>query len=275
MNLTDFTLRAMEENGALNYLHAKYLSYVSYEGRKANLPFCNPESLLFSGEELDKPSFLIANDLVILYLLSFGFDNTINSLQAENSENHGFENFMINETPPELQLGQTDTPILDMIHIHKERLKMLQEQQKRQKYRSPPKSNQNQQNPSPQPQKQQQAQKQPQKPVNNVFQIPVPKIEQPQKLPIINKQQSEVEEESDSPFNTEFGPPPISRTQASSGSDTIDLSADFQTNTSYPNSPHPQYPNVPLLTVIPVKPSAPSPKSPHSMSSLDDDIGDD
>ena len=252
MNLTDFAMRAMEENGAMNYLHAKYLSLISYEGRKANSKFFAPAALLFSNDELDDDTFLIANDLVVMYLLSFGFDNTLFALQAENSE-HGFESFEVDKTPPELQLGDTDSPILDMISWHMNR------PPKQNHSKSPPLRQQN-------PPKKEEKASEPQQTTSNQSK-PKPKI-------VINTQRplNENEEDSDSPFNTEFGPPPITKT-GDSGFDSFDLDGAIQKPIP---SPQPQQPQRQTVTFIPnTKPKPLVPQSPRSYSSLDSDIGDD
>ena len=200
MNLTDFTIRAMEENGTMNYLHARYLALISAEGRKNGIKYFNPEVLLFSPDELDKPSFLISNDLVILYLLSFGFDNTLFALQAENSENHGFDNFLVEEVPQDIKLPTTETPIIDLLKWYQQyRDTHPQKHESKSKHRKslkpPQKSSKSPQKSSHSPNIKETKKKTSSPELNNPHKKPVKDLQ-------TIKQQHEAEEESYSPFNT-------------------------------------------------------------------------
>ena len=97
----------MNENGVMNYLHALFLSKVCKISQKSNIP------ILKMRENLPRShAYVLANDLVMLYLASLEFDQTLSCISKERQN----DDFQVNSKTSafqELQVGN-EIPIQEL-----------------------------------------------------------------------------------------------------------------------------------------------------------------
>ena len=119
MNRTNIKIiNEMTENGALNFLLAKFLRRSVEEGSKANLHFFQDKKLFVDKNKLKKQSYIIANYLMAYYILAFEFKETEISIKTEQPD-FFLDDFNVNMSPiSQLKLGTlTDdmSPIIELI----------------------------------------------------------------------------------------------------------------------------------------------------------------